>query len=81
MGEQHFTEDELRVLFDAWVVHQDGEAFAPQDVFLPECHRLAEAGWLERRMHGDDVVFRWSDQAEAALNLSAAMTTAKESVN
>jgi hypothetical protein len=83
MSETHepFTESELRVLFEAWAAAQDDLAFAIEDVYLPEAHRLAEAGWLERRLNDQDVVFMWSEQAEGALQLSHVMTTAKESVN
>jgi hypothetical protein len=80
---EQFTPTELRVLFDAWAAAQDDLAFAIEDVYLPEAHRLAEQGWLERRFndHNGDSVFMWSEQADGALQLSHAMTTAKESVN
>jgi hypothetical protein len=44
----------------------------PQPEALPECHRLHTAGWLERRWVDatGDVAYRWTEQAELALDVT-----------
>jgi hypothetical protein len=87
MEREQFTKRELEMLFTAWALHRYGKAFRPADVYVPECYRLSERGWLERRWHGDDVVFRWSQHAETTLDLNlltatyVAHTGAKASTN
>jgi hypothetical protein len=48
------------VLFDAWAAKRDGKAAFCRDAYYPECHRLAERGWLERRWNdaNGDLVYR-----------------------
>jgi hypothetical protein len=45
--------------------------------------KLAERGWLKRRWNdrNGDMVFRWTQQAETALDISNLIATASESVN
>jgi len=80
---ERFTEDELEVLLLAWATRQKGLDFRPSDELWPESHRLTERGWLERRWNNQngDIVFRWSHQAEAALDINNLTATAKASVN
>ncbi|HKF80292.1 MAG TPA: hypothetical protein VKB17_05655 [Thermoleophilaceae bacterium] len=67
-----FTSAELEVLALAWAAQQEGKAFRPTDDDFTACHGLAERGWLERRWNNqnDDLVFRWSQQAETALDIN-----------
>jgi hypothetical protein len=65
----------------AWAAHRDGLDFCPLDEYWPEAHRLAERGWLERRWvdvgdHRGDLVFMWTPQAEAALDIASLMSKA-----
>jgi hypothetical protein len=39
--------------------------------YLPAAVALCERGWLERRWHGDDVVFWFTDTGLAALDMQA----------
>lgn len=68
------TDDETRLIAYAYALRHDETDkdlwFATPDVLLPECHRLVyERGYLERRRHGDDYVYRLTDQAMAAQEL------------
>jgi hypothetical protein len=40
--------------------------FCPADELLPECHRLVERGYLARRWHDQDLVYRLTDEAMTA---------------
>ena len=42
---------------------------------------LCERGWLERRWHGDDVVFLFTDTGLAALDLNALRRTDPADLN
>jgi hypothetical protein len=42
---------------------------------MPEAHRLWERGWLSRRIENDDVVFEFTDQGLAALELGGLSRT------
>jgi hypothetical protein len=44
--------------------------FVPKPEMLPECERLREAGWLERRMlDNGDASYWWTREAETALDM------------
>jgi hypothetical protein len=75
--EQPFTEDELRLLFLARAAQQEGHDLRPSDDLWPEAHRMAERGWLQRRFNqqNGEIVFRWTQEAEAALDLGHLMAT------
>jgi hypothetical protein len=78
---ERFTPDELELLTLAWALAKEGKVLCPEDTHIPECHRLSERGWLAREWHGDDIVYGWSQQAEAALDINELTATAMESVN
>jgi hypothetical protein len=71
------TDAEASLLADAFLLrnaeHDDQQLwFAVRDDLLPECHRLVhDRGYLDRRWHGDDLVYRYSDTATTAMGLSA----------
>jgi hypothetical protein len=57
------TEDETRVIAHAYALRHDEQPgrdlwFCPDPGLLPDCHRLVERGYLQRRWHGDDAVYR-----------------------
>jgi hypothetical protein len=76
-----FTNDELELLTLAWALAQEGRRFCPEDAYIPECHRLNGRGWLTREWYGDDLVYGWSPQAEAALDINQLVASAGGSVN
>jgi hypothetical protein len=63
-----FTEMELDALFTAWALHAKGKAMVPTDEAIPDCERLADAGWLSREERGDLLVFAWTPQSEARID-------------
>jgi hypothetical protein len=69
--EENLTEDELQVLGDLYLARMAGLAGATHAEFLPAAHAMCERGWLERRWHGDDVVWWLTTEALTALDLSA----------
>jgi hypothetical protein len=75
------TEDETRVMAHAYALRHDEEPdkdlwFCPDDWLLPECHRLVERGYLQRRWHGDDMVYRLTDAMLTAQELSGLLNGA-----
>jgi hypothetical protein len=42
---------------------------------------LADAGWLEKRYHGQNAAYFWTQRAETALDLSAVATPHEGSQN
>jgi hypothetical protein len=45
---------------------------------LPECERLREVGWLERRMlDNGDASYWWTREAEMALDLNAVVASTR----
>ena len=65
------TATQKEILFNAWVLAREGKGQVVEDWAIPDAHRLAEEGWLERRIQDDQVTWWWSDRAELALNLDA----------
>jgi hypothetical protein len=60
------TEIQLDLLLRAWAVSVRGGGLVA-DEHIPELHPLAEEGWLERRLDGDELTWWWTAQAETAL--------------
>lgn len=62
---------EQQILFQAWALHARDKAFVPTPDAFPDCDRLTEAGWLECRTvdANGDTAFRWTRQAELALDV------------
>jgi hypothetical protein len=69
-----YGEHDLEVLADVRALHQAraGAVFVPTDEASESCERLADAGWLERRRvtANGESAFRWSAEAETALDLA-----------
>jgi hypothetical protein len=65
------TEDECEIAADLWAARMGGLAGAVKPEYLPAAVALCERGWLERRWHGDDVVFWFTDTGLAALDMQA----------
>jgi hypothetical protein len=65
------TDDEGQVAADLWAARMGGFAAAVKPEYLPAAHTLAERGWLERRWHGDDMLWWFTDTGLAALDLNA----------
>ena len=65
------TEDEGELVADLWLARVGGLAGAVKPELLPAAVALEERGWAERRWHGDDVVWWFSDAGIAALGLNA----------
>jgi len=75
------TEDECEIAFDLWALRLHGQAGAVKPECLPAAVALCELGWLERRWHGDNVVFWFTDAGLAALNLNALRRTDPADLN
>jgi len=67
-----FTETEQEILFSAWALYAKGGCVAPVPEAVAACDRLAKAGWLERRRVDatGDPAYRWTKQAETALDIN-----------
>ena len=69
-----FTETQREILFNAWLLAREGNGQVLEDHAYPDAHKLAEAGWLERRFEPDgEISWWWTRQAETALDTSALM--------
>ena len=55
--------------------------FPPKPEYLPDCERLVERGWLDRKLIDGHVTFWLSRRGEAALELGVALDEAKGAVN
>jgi hypothetical protein len=69
------TEDETRVMAHAYALRHDEQPgrdlwFCPDDELLPECVCLVERGYLQRRWHGENLVYRLTDAMFTAQELS-----------
>jgi hypothetical protein len=51
-----FTETQMDLLTAAWATSRDGNGLVITNDAYPDAHRLAEAGWLERRFTQDGEV-------------------------
>jgi hypothetical protein len=68
------TETQYDLLTAAWATGRDGNGIVIENDAYPDAHRLAEAGWLERRFTADgDMAWFWTGVAETALDMSALM--------
>jgi hypothetical protein len=78
-----FTETEQEILVSAWALHARDKAFVPVPDVLPDCDRLSEAGWLEPRTVDATgaAAFRWTKQAETALDINNLTDSVKERQN
>jgi hypothetical protein len=66
-----FTETEKQILYNAWALHLKGAGQVVEDWAVPDAHRLAEAGWLDRKLEQNgDISWWWTPRAEGALRLS-----------
>jgi hypothetical protein len=68
------TEDETRLVAHAYALRHDEPGvelwFCPADNLFAEAARLSEGDYLNRRWNADDLVYRLTDQAMAAQELS-----------
>jgi hypothetical protein len=72
------TENELDALFTAHALAARECGFVPKPELLPECERLREQGWLERRMlDNGDASYWWTREAEMALDLNAVVASSR----
>ena len=70
------TQDETKVMAHAYALRHDEEPdqdlwFRPDDCLVPECHRLVERGYLQRRWHGENMVYRLTDAMLTAQELTS----------
>jgi hypothetical protein len=67
------TEDETRLVAHAFALRHDEQDvnlwFAPDDDLFAEAERLWQRGYLDRRWHEQDLVYRLSDEAMTANEL------------
>jgi hypothetical protein len=55
----------------------DGSGIVIINDAYPAAHELAEAGWLERYFHAEELCWRWSQQGDTALELSDLLSAAQ----
>jgi hypothetical protein len=67
---QQVTAYELQVAYDLYLARQVGMAGAVKPEYLPAAHRLTELGWLARRIEDDDLVFEFTNEGIAAIELA-----------
>ena len=73
-----FTDTMQEIIGNAYLLSLEGKGQVVEDWALPDAHRLAEAGWLERRFEANgDMSWWWTAQAETSLDLSALMQSAE----
>jgi hypothetical protein len=65
----------LEILHNAFMLSHSGRGQVVQPEALRDAHELCEQGWLERRIHDDQVTWWWSAKAETALALDAMTDT------
>ena len=65
------TEDEGQLVSQLWVARMAGLAGAVLPEYLPAAVSLCDRGWAERRWHGDNVVFWFTDAGLTALGVNA----------
>jgi hypothetical protein len=71
MEHEQLTEDQGQIAADLWLARMEGLAAAVKPEFLPAVVALCDRGWVERRWHGDDAVFWFTDTGLAALEMNA----------
>jgi hypothetical protein len=52
-----------------------------EDAAIPDAHRLAEAGWLDRRWNGNDLAYRASDVAIRAQTVHSLAVAAASTIS
>jgi hypothetical protein len=68
------TETQMDLLTAAWATARDGNGVVIENWAYPDAHRLAQAGWLERRFEPNgDMSWWWTDAAETAFDYTDAM--------
>jgi hypothetical protein len=68
-----FTDTQQDILAQAWLLAREGKGQVLETWAEPDAQELCDAGWLERRTvdaNGDTCWF-WTQQAEAALDMSS----------
>ncbi len=65
------------ILYRAWVLARDGNGQVVTDEAIPDAHKLAEQGWLERRFAGEQLCWFWTAAAEHALDVNALLQSAE----
>jgi hypothetical protein len=71
------TEDEGQVVTDLWLCRMAGLVGALKPEYYPAAHTLTERGWLSRRIQDEDVIWEFTDQGLAALNMNALTESVK----
>jgi hypothetical protein len=83
MEQERFTEDESRCCSTPGHCAGKARRSVRRTSTSPNAPTSSRGGWLERRWNDEngDIVFRWSQQAEAALDINRLTETAKASLN
>jgi hypothetical protein len=64
--------EQREILYRAWLFNRAaGAGQVLEDWAIPAAHKLAEAGWLERRIQDGELTWWWTEAAETAFNLAA----------
>jgi hypothetical protein len=79
--QEPLTEDECEVAFDLWLCRMNGLAGALKPECYPAAYTLSERGWLSRRIQDDDVIWEFTDEGLAALDLNSLNRTDPADMN
>jgi hypothetical protein len=75
------TDDVCEIAFDLWAARMAGLAGALKPECYPAAYTLSERGWLSRRIQDDDVIWEFTDQGLAALDLNSLVRNAPADSN
>ena len=80
------SDSEIALMAHAYAIRNDEQEgadqwFAPTDDTFTEAARLWTRGYLDRRWHADDLVYRLSDKMLSSMLMLAMMRSARASQN
>jgi hypothetical protein len=76
------NDTQLDLLFTAYALSLENSGMVIKDECYPDAHRLAEAGWLERRFTDDgELSWWWTSEADTAIAFSTLVVDARERSN
>jgi hypothetical protein len=74
----YFTDTMQEIIGNAFLLSLEGKGQVLEDDAIPDAHRLAEAGWLERRFEENgDMSWWWTGAGDTALGLSGLLQGAE----
>jgi hypothetical protein len=75
----NLTDTQQDIVVAAWAANRfhNGGGIVIEDWAIPDAHQLSERGWLRHDFTSDgDLMWRWTERAEAALDVSGLLRSA-----